>query len=55
VSPRHAAVGAALALALLLVLCVPSSSTDAARVAVEWLLAAVPTMLAAFGRPVTRG
>ena len=54
-SPRHAAVGAALALALLLVLCVPSRGTDTARVAVEWLLATVPAMLAAFGRPVTRG
>lgn len=54
-SPRHAAVGAALALALLLVLLVPSGSSDAARVAVEWLLAAVPAALAAFGRPVTRG
>jgi hypothetical protein len=55
VSGRHAAVGAALAFALVLVLCVPSRGDDAARVAVEWLLAAVPAVLAAVGRPVTRG
>jgi hypothetical protein len=55
VSPRHVAVGAALALAFVLVLCVPSRGGDAERVAVEWLLAAVPAVLAAFGRPVPRG
>ena len=48
-------VAVALVLALVLVLCLPGRGTDAARLAGEWLIAAVPAVLAAFGRPVTRG
>jgi hypothetical protein len=56
VSPRAvgAAVALAFAFALALVLCVPGRGVDAARLAVDWLLVAVPAVLAAFGRPVTR-
>ena len=55
-SPRlvGAAVALALALTLMLLLCVPGGGEDAARLAVDWLLVAVPAVLAAFGRPVTR-
>ena len=53
-SPRLVAATIALAFAFALVLCVPGRGVDAARLAVDWLLVAVPAVLAAFGRPVTR-
>lgn len=53
-SARTAGGAVALAFVLTLVLCVPGRGADAARLAVDWLLVAVPAVLAAFGRPVTR-
>ncbi|MGH3761368.1 hypothetical protein [Actinophytocola sp.] len=43
--------GAAL---LALSLCLPAGTVVAARVAIDWLVVAVPAVLAALGRPVTR-
>ena len=53
-SPRLVGAAVALAFALTLMLCAPGGGEDAARLAVDWLLVAVPAVLAAFGRPVTR-
>lgn len=53
-SPRTVGAAVALAFVLTLVLCVPGRDAEPARFAVEWLLVAVPAVLAAFGRPITR-
>ena len=53
-SPRTAGAAVALAFVVTLMLSVPGRGADAARLAFEWLLVAVPAVLAAFGRPLTR-
>lgn len=53
--PRTAAAALVVALAVVLALCVPAGNRVAAQVAVDWLIVAVPVLLAALGRPITRG
>ena len=53
VDPRGVVLVAGVAL-LLVALCVPVGNGVAASVALDWVLVAVPALLSALGRPVSR-
>lgn len=54
VDPRAAVVLVVGAALLMVALCVPVGNGVAASVAFDWLLVAVPALLTALGRPVSR-
>jgi hypothetical protein len=54
VDPRAAVVLVTCVALLMVALCVPVGSGIAATVALDWVLVAVPALLTALGRPVSR-